>query len=258
MVNILLIGITVAPCLSAINISNDSINSNILNFSLFDLKVVSISFTKSSQLDILMNQHLDIIDIKDSEITAYVNLVQLKSLCVLGFNPIILFENIQEMNDYIYGSEFLQFHTYAQMTQELQEIANTYADIAQLYDLGHSVQGRVIWGLKITDNPTVEENEAEVRICGCHHGNEYMSVELPLLMAWYLVQNYDTDPDIEDLVDNREIWIIPMVNPDGREMGTRYNAHGVDLNRDYGYLWGGEGGSPGPFSQPETQRSTCC
>jgi hypothetical protein len=44
-----------------------------------------------------------------------------------------------------------------------------------------------------------------------------------------------------------------MVNPDGREMGTRYNANGVDLNRDYGYLWGGEGGSPGPFSQPETQ-----
>ena len=252
-VNILLIGTTVAPCFSAINISNDSINSNILNFSLFDLKVVSISFTKSSQLDILMNQHLDIIDIKDSEITAYVNLVQLKSLCDLGFNPIILFENLEEMNNHIYGSEFLQFHTYAQMTQELQEIANTYTEIAQLYDLGHSVQGRVIWGLKITDNPTVEENEAEVRICGCHHGNEYMSVELPLLMAWHLVQNYDTDPDIEDLVDNREIWIIPLVNPDGREMGTRYNANGVDLNRDYGYLWGGEGGSPGPFSQPETQ-----
>jgi hypothetical protein len=253
MVNILLTVTAVAPCFSAINISNDSINSNILNFSLFDLKVVSISFTKSSQIDILMNQHLDIIDIKDSEITAYVNLVQLKSLCDLGFNPNILFENIQEMNGYIYGSEFLQFHTYTQMTQELQEIANTYADIAQLYDLGHSVQGRVIWGLKITDNPTVEENEAEVRICGCHHGNEYMSVELPLLIAWHLVQNYDTDPDIEDLVDNREIWIIPLVNPDGREMGTRYNANGVDLNRDYGYLWGGEGGSPGPFSQPETQ-----
>jgi hypothetical protein len=253
MVNILLTGTAVAPCFSAINISNDSINLNIINFSLFDLKVVSIPFTKSSQIDILINQHLDIIDIKDSEITAYVNLVQLKSLCDLGFNPNILFENIQEMNGYIYGSEFLQFHTYAQMTQELQEIANTYAEIAQLYDLGHSVQGRVIWGLKITDNPTVEENEAEVRICGCHHGNEYMSVELPLLMAWHLVQNYGTDPDIEDLVDNREIWIIPLVNPDGREMGTRYNANGVDLNRDYGYLWGGEGGSPGPFSQPETQ-----
>jgi hypothetical protein len=177
----------------------------------------------------------------------------LKKLYDIGFNPNILFENLQEMNNFIYGTEFLQFHTYAQMTEELQNIANDYSEIAQLYDLGHSIQGRVIWGLKITDNPTVEENEPEVRICGCHHGNEIMSVELPLLMAWDLVQNYSIDPYIQNLVDNREIWIIPMVNPDGREMGTRYNANGVDINRDYGYMWGGEGSSPSPFSQPETQ-----
>jgi hypothetical protein len=80
-----------------------------------------------------------------------------------------------------------------------------------------------------------------------------MSVELPLLLAWHLVDNYAGDPNIEDLVDNREIWIIPMVNPDGREASTRYNANGVDLNRDYGYMWAGSGGSPSPFSQPETQ-----
>ena len=88
---------------------------------------------------------------------------------------------------------------------------------------------------------------------GAHHGNEYMSVELPLLLAWDLVQNYSIDPDITDYVDNREIWIIPLVNPDGREMNQRYNANGVDLNRDYGYMWDGEGGSPSPFSQPEVQ-----
>ena len=253
MVNIILIGIAVTQCISAVDLSIDSINSNIINFSLFDLKVVSIPFTQSSQLNKLMNQHLDIIEIKESEVIAYVNAIQLKKLYDLGFNPIVIFENLQEMNNYIYGSEILQFHNYAQMTQELQDISNNYPEIAQLYDLGHSVQGRVIWGLKITDNPTVEENEPEVRICGCHHGNEIMSVELPLLMAWYLVQNYSINPNIEELIDNREIWIIPMVNPDGREMGTRYNAHGVDLNRDYGYMWGGEGSSPGPFSQPETQ-----
>ena len=145
------------------------------------------------------------------------------------------------------------FHTYSQLTTELQEIANTYPSIASLYSLGSSVQGRIIWGLKITDNPDIEENEAEVRICGCHHGNELMSVELPLMLAQYLVENYASDPYIQDLVENRETWIIPLVNPDGREMITRYNANGVDLNRDYGYMWGGEGGSPGPFSQPETQ-----
>jgi hypothetical protein len=145
------------------------------------------------------------------------------------------------------------FHNYAQMTTELQNIASTYPEIARLYDLGHSVQGRVIWGLKVTDNPDIEEDEPEVRICGVHHGNEYMGAELSLLLAQYLTQNYGTNTTVTNLVDTREIWIIPMVNPDGREMSTRVNAHGVDLNRDYGYMWGGWGGSPAPFSQPETQ-----
>ena len=145
------------------------------------------------------------------------------------------------------------FHGYNSLTTELQEIASTYSNIARLYDLGHSVQDRIIWGLKITDNPDIEENEAEIRFCGCHHGDEYMSVELPLLLAWDLVQNYTLDPVITDYVDNREIWIIPLVNPDGREMGQRRNANNVDLNRDYGYMWDGAGSSSSPFSQPETQ-----
>ena len=58
------------------------------------------------------------------------------------------------------------FHSYASMTTALQTIASDYPDIARLYDLGHSVQGRVLWGLKITDNPGLEEDEPEVRICG--------------------------------------------------------------------------------------------
>jgi parallel beta-helix repeat protein len=145
------------------------------------------------------------------------------------------------------------FHDYNALTSELQEIANNYSSISTLYNIGQSVLGRTIWGLKISDNPNIEENEPEVRMAGCHHGNEYMSVELPLLLAWHLVENYTIDPDITDLINNREIWIIPLVNPDGRQAGSRYNSNGVDLNRDYGYMWDGSGSSPSPFSQPETQ-----
>ena len=145
------------------------------------------------------------------------------------------------------------FHDYLELTAELQAIATNYTNITRLYNLGQSVQGRTIWGLKITDNPDIEENEIELRFCGCHHGNEYMSVELPLLLAYDLVQNYSINSTITSFVDNREIWIIPLVNPDGREMGQRRNANNVDLNRDYGYMWDGAGSSPSPFSQPETQ-----
>ncbi|MCK5261095.1 MAG: PKD domain-containing protein [Thermoplasmatales archaeon] len=223
-------------------------------FQIPDLKVVSIPFTQPSELGKLIDQGLDIVDVKDSKVTAYISNIELEWLHEFGFKPKILFENLAEMNEKMFPPEFvLQFHSYSQMTDELQDIADTYPSIANLYVLGSSVQGRTIWGLKITDNPDIEENEPEVRICGCHHGNEFMSVELPLLLAWHLVDNYASDPNIEDLVDNREIWIIPMVNPDGREASTRYNANGVDLNRDYGYMWDGSGGSPSPFSQPETQ-----
>jgi len=145
------------------------------------------------------------------------------------------------------------FTDYDELTSELQDIAATYPDITNLYDLGQSVQGRIIWGLKITDNPDIQENEVELRYCGAHHGDEYMSIELPLLFAWYLVQNYSIDSEITDYVDNREIWIIPLVNPDGRQMQQRRNANNVDLNRDYGYMWNGAGSSPSPFSQPETK-----
>jgi carboxypeptidase D len=153
------------------------------------------------------------------------------------------------------SSKLNGFHDYPSLTLELQQIASNYSNITSLYNLGSSVQGRTIWGLKITDNPDIEENEAEVRICGAHHGDELMSVELPLMLAWHLVQNYTSNATIAELIDNREIWIIPLVNPDGRMSSPpkRRNANNVDLNRDYGYIWEPISGSNAPFSQIETQ-----
>jgi carboxypeptidase D len=168
----------------------------------------------------------------------------------MNLAPEIVPDKLAEQQGWKHSAEFERdFHSYSQMMTELQNIANTYPDITRLYDLGHSVQGRVLWGLKITDNPDSEENEPEVRICGLHHGNEYMSAELPLNLAFLLSQNYGVNTSITDLVDNREIWIIPMVNPDGREAGTRYNAHGIDLNRNYGYM----PENSNPYSEPETR-----
>jgi len=220
-----------------------------------DLRVVSIPFSQQPQLGKLIDQCIDIVDVNDSKVTAHINNIELEWLYESGFKPEVLFENVSKMKRWMHNPELLHvFHSYAQMTNELQNIVNVYPGIANLYNLGSSVQNRTIWGLKITNNPDIEENEPEVRICGCHHGDELMSVELPLLLAWYLVENYASDPYIKYLVDNREIWIIPMVNPDGREHVTRYNANGVDINRDYGYMWRDkQSSSPSPFSQPETQ-----
>jgi hypothetical protein len=216
--------------------------------------IVQIPLTNSKILSKIIDNDFSIIKINEDNIIIFSTSKEIKWLENQNLKPKVLFDDYSEMMGWKSNPELLdEFHSYAELTIELQNIESTYPSISKLYNLGSSVQGRTIWGLKITDNPETEENEAEVRICGCHHGNEIMSVELPLMLAWYLVDNYESNPDIQDLVDNRETWIIPMVNPDGREMYTRYNANGVDLNRDYGYMWNGEGGSPSPFSQPETK-----
>ncbi len=230
-----------------------------INIDLSDVKdsefyIVSYKEYTPRDLQSILNYNFDLISFEDDVITIELIGKEVKFLESQNISPSGFYKDYLEYTKEIYDpDEMRAFRTYTSMTSELQQISNDYSSIVYLESLGQSVQSREIWALKISDNPTMEEVEPEVRICGCHHGNEYMSVELPMELAWYLVQNYGTDPYVTDLVDNTEIWLIPMVNPDGRTAGSRYNSNGVDLNRDYGYNWNGEGGSPSPFSQPETQ-----
>ncbi|MCU0850795.1 MAG: hypothetical protein MUC80_05925 [Candidatus Thermoplasmatota archaeon] len=214
--------------------------------------IVKINLSEPWIFPKIIEKHLTILEIdqKKTSVIVLVSADELTWLSSMNYSYQIVSDVEAKKHGWIHSTDFNRdFHSYSQMTTELQSIASTYPDIARLYDIGHSVQGRTLWGLKVTDNPDDEENEPEVRICGNHHGDEYMSAELPLNLAWLLVQNYSIDPTITDLVDNREIWIIPMVNPDGHEANTRYNAHGVDLNRNYGYM----PESATPYSEPETQ-----
>ncbi len=176
-----------------------------------------------------------------------------------------------------------QYHTYAETESTLTALAAAYPAIAQKSLVGLSLEGRNISVLKISDNVTVDEAEPEVLYIGDHHARELMSVEIPLRFAEYLLANYGVDSDVTNYIDNREIFIIPMVNPDGhyyvelnhagssnswwrknrRDNGN--GTYGVDLNRNYSFEWGYDnvGSSPstasetyrgsGPFSEPETQ-----
>ena len=175
------------------------------------------------------------------------------------------------------------YHTYDETEAVLDSLANLFPQLTRLDTLGTSIEGRLIRGIKISDNAGLDEDEAELLIMGCHHARELMSVEVPLMLAEHLLGGYGTSPHLTDLVDTREIWIVPMVNPDGHvyvqnnHSGESYNwwrknrrdnldgTYGVDLNRNYSYKWGYDdtGSSPNtgspvyrgpaPFSEPETQ-----
>jgi len=123
---------------------------------------------------------------------------------------------------------------------------------------GYSVFGNELGALKISDNVALDENEAEVMFDGGIHGDEIGCSENVIRFARDLCIGYGSDPTITDLINNREIWLYYCVNPYGRIHDIRYNGNGVDLNRDWGYMWDAWGGSSGAYSQPETKALRNC
>lgn len=179
---------------------------------------------------------------------------EVQELKAHGFGVVQLFPNLADEDKFLRGTDGLDdFHSYQEIRDGFYALAAAYPNISQYNFLGNSVQNRDLFGLKITDNPQIEEDEPEVVFWGCIHGNEYTAAEIPYLYAIYLCQNYGVDPEVTAYVENNEIWCIPMINPDGRVNGTRNNANNVDLNREFGYNWDGWGGSWYPFSQVESR-----
>jgi carboxypeptidase T len=172
------------------------------------------------------------------------------------------------------------YHNYAEMSAEILQVANAHPDIVSRFSIGQSYEGREIWAVKISDNVSIDEDEPEILFLGLHHAKEHLSLEMTLYILHLLADNYGSDPEITDLVNSREVYIIFSVNPDGAEYdvasgtyqswrknrqpnpGTTYIYTGTDLNRNYSYNWGCCGGSSddpssdyyrgtAPFSAPE-------
>jgi carboxypeptidase T len=174
------------------------------------------------------------------------------------------------------------YYTFDEVVGKLDELAATYPDlITERVSIGQSWEGRELWMVKISDNPTADESEPEVLYTGLHHAREPQSMTTVLYTMYYLLENYGTDPEVTYLVDNRELYFIPVLNPDGYVFNETTNPNGggfwrknrrdnggnefgVDLNRNYSYEWGRDnsgsspnpGGQtyrgPAPFSEPET------
>jgi carboxypeptidase T len=170
------------------------------------------------------------------------------------------------------------YHSYSELETDLRTLERAFPQLARLFVIGTTLENRNIYALKISDNVSLDEQEAEVLFLGCHHAREWISVEVPFLLARFLLEQYAADVSVRRAVDRSQIWIVPLVNPDGLEYSIRYfrywrknrrlnadGSFGVDINRNYGYNWGfdDQGSSPdprsevyrgpGPFSEPETR-----
>ncbi len=178
------------------------------------------------------------------------------------------------------------YHSYPGFVDTFMQIAIDHPNIAKLDTIGVSWEGREILAMKISDNVGIDEDETELVFIGLHHAREWPALEIPLFFADTLARAYGNDPHITNLINEKEIWIIPCINPDGyvycHDEGNDWRKnrrplpngdYGVDPNRNYdgscdGNPWGAWGGvfgsgshgtdrgsycGPLPFSETETQ-----
>ncbi|MFE1961881.1 M14 family metallopeptidase [Streptomyces sp. NPDC059479] len=205
------------------------------------------------------------IDESDSEtVVVSADPTQAKKLRALGYEPTPLGAvPDRSLNGVIEPFDFpsadSRYHNYAEMTSEISSVISAYPNLVSQRVIGTSYQGRNIVALKISDNVATDENEPEVLFTHHQHAREHLTVEMALYLLKELTSDYGTDSRVTNLVNSREIWIVPDLNPDGgeydvatgsyrswrknRQPNTGSSAIGTDLNRNWAYRWGCCGGS---------------
>ncbi|MBS1744130.1 MAG: immune inhibitor A [Bacteroidetes bacterium] len=184
------------------------------------------------------------------------------------------------------------YFTYAEMLTKMQNLETAFPGLVSVFTIGNSANGQAIKGVRIS-NANAADNKPEVLYTGLQHAREAIGGTSLIFFMQYLAENYATDNNIKNLLDNRELYIIPCLNPDGyafnyggssssypttggglwrknrRNTGGGASNIGVDLNRNYGVDWGNCSGAtsscgssnktddtyygPSAFSEPETQ-----
>ncbi|MCX6835740.1 MAG: M14 family zinc carboxypeptidase [candidate division Zixibacteria bacterium] len=227
---------------------------------------------------------LDVVWTDKTYVDIFTNPDQLVQVQQAGFKT----ETVHESVSSFYRSRLPQktmggYKTLSEIYAYLDGVIADHPDIVSpKQSIGLTLEGRDMWAVKISDNPSVDEDEPEVLFTAGIHCREVATPEILFNYMNYLTNNYATVPEVKQLVDNREIWFILACNPDGyayneyiapeglgmwrknrRDNGD--GTFGVDLNRNFGYMWGydNSGSSPnggsesyrgaGPFSEPETQ-----
>ena len=143
--------------------------------------------------------------------------------------------NLKETNDWDY------YPTYDAYISMMTQFATDYPNICQVYSIGETVEGRALLVARISDNVGVEEGDAKVLYTATMHGDETAGYVLSLRLIDYLLSNYGSNDSITNMVNNLDIFINPLANPDGTYAdgndsiygATRSNANWVDLNRNY-------------------------
>ncbi|MFN2395174.1 MAG: M14 family zinc carboxypeptidase [Bacteroidales bacterium] len=141
------------------------------------------------------------------------------------------------------------YPTYEAYESMMQQFEDVFPDLFQYIEIETLPSGRKLIFGRITANVNEPNEKPKSMYTSTMHGNETTGFNILLRLIHYLLNNYGTDDEITDLLDNLEIWICPVENPDGTYRydnstvsgATRTNLNGIDLNRNY----------PNPVNNPD-------
>ncbi|MHB8259324.1 MAG: M14 family zinc carboxypeptidase [Bacteroidia bacterium] len=166
------------------------------------------------------------------------------------------------------------FYTYQEYLNIVDSMAAKYPNLISarhVIDTSHTWEGRSVFWLRISNNPNVNQSKPQVLYTAIHHAREPESLVELIYYMWYLLENYNTNAEVKYLVDNLEMYFVPCVNPDGYIYNYTTNpngggmwrknrrnngdgTYGVDLNRNYSFLWGYDNIGSSPTTSNDTYR----
>ncbi len=225
-------------------------NSNVLIDKIFDKKIeiqFKFKIQKRSEIDKL-SRIISIDNVKDNEVWAYANKKEFSEFLNLDYSYEIIkqAENITDYNmlDNL-NTKAIQawnfYPTYPAYDSLMNKFQQNYPNLCRTFSIKTLNSGRKILFAKISHNPDLNENEPKFMYTSSMHGDELTGYVLMLRLIEYLLSNYGTDARITNILNNTEIWINPLANPDGAYAGgnstvvgaTRSNANGIDFNRNF-------------------------
>jgi carboxypeptidase T len=206
-----LVLVLIIACVPALGFSQ-----NIENPSIFDLGIQFYEIsgvTTKEQRTAIASTGAAIEEVGKDHVKVLATPQEAKKIKQKGFTPIV--DSTMTTEDFPSGDS--AYHNYNEMVSKINTAVSSYPGIVSKFSIGKSYEGRELWAVKISDNVGTDEAEPEVLYTSLHHAREHLTVEMALYTLDLFTKNYGSDSRITDLVNNREIYIVFNLNPDGGE-----------------------------------------
>jgi len=200
----------------------------------------------ASQVLSEMSDYLSIVSIENDSVTAFASATGFEGFIAHNYPYVLLTPPSLKTGIFVNREQGIadwrvRYPSYPEFISLMEGFAASHPQLCKLMDFGSSVKGKRLLAIKISDNPLEEEEEPAVLLTSTMHGNEPLGYLLLLRLIDYLLSSYNSDPQVTTLVNNLEIYVNPLANPDGAYYASdtsvagsvRFNAKGADLNRDF-------------------------